>query len=413
MHRVTFVSPFTSGKTGSIVLKLTPGFFQEGSELHVDDLPEVVENLKNWNETSINIAVTGRSGSGKSTLVNTMLGLWPEEEGAAKVGVKETTKKPQRYPHPVYKNFILWDLPGTGTPAFPRHSYLQKIGFEKYDFFFIVSARRFTEDDLWLAKEIQKRDKLFYFIRTRVDEDIRNDRRDHPTSHNEEIMLSQIKAECISQISDIGFEPKVFVLSGVKEYDTQWDFPRLIESLATDITSIKQHSMIMMATANSRAIIERKFTELEGRIMRVAAGSAVVAAIPVPLLSVSVDLALIVNEVLVYVQVMGLDDRNVRKMSERFSVPLPTMQKIVKAAVPSFAGEQLKKYVVNVIARYALGAAIEETSRFIPVIGNTVAAAASYTATSSALEYILSDVKEAALQLLEIRVNSVKSRLEL
>ncbi len=386
---------------------------QEGSELHVDDLPEVAEKLKKWNKTPINIAVTGRSGSGKSTLVNTMLGLWPGDEGAAEVGVTETTGQPQSYHHPDNENFILWDLPGAGTPAFPRYSYLQKIDFEKYDFFFIVSARRFTEDDLWLAREIEKREKLFYFIRTRVDEDITNDQRDHPRSHNEDAVLSKIKDDCILQLTDIGFEPKIFVLSGRKEFDTQWDFPRLTESLVSDISSIKQHAAIMMATANSRAIIERKFMELEGRIMGVAAVSAGIAAIPIPGLSVSSDLALIVNEILVYVQVMGLDDRNIRKMSEHFSIPLSKLQKIVEAAVPSFARQQLEKYVVNVIAKYAVASVIEETSRFIPIIGTTIAAAASYKATSSALEYILFDMKEAALKLLNIRVDSFKSNVGL
>ncbi len=45
------------------VFKSTLLIEQEESELHADDLPEEAENLKKWNETPINIAITGPSGT--------------------------------------------------------------------------------------------------------------------------------------------------------------------------------------------------------------------------------------------------------------------------------------------------------------------------------------------------------------
>jgi predicted GTPase len=52
------------------------------------------------------------SGVGKSTFINCLRGLEAEDEGAAKVGVVETTNEPTPYEHPDFSNLKIWDLPG-------------------------------------------------------------------------------------------------------------------------------------------------------------------------------------------------------------------------------------------------------------------------------------------------------------
>lgn len=73
-----------------------------------------------------------------------MRGLIAQDEGAARVGVVETTNEPTPYEHPDFPNLKIWDLPGVGTPNYPRSSYLEKIQFTRYDFFLILSRTRFT-----------------------------------------------------------------------------------------------------------------------------------------------------------------------------------------------------------------------------------------------------------------------------
>lgn len=103
------------------------------------------------------------SGVGKSTFINCLRGLEAEDEGAANVGVVETTTEPRAYEHPDFPNLKIWDLPGknsfflllfhrtnhpfilgVGTPNYPRSCYLEKIQFERYDFFLILCRTRFT-----------------------------------------------------------------------------------------------------------------------------------------------------------------------------------------------------------------------------------------------------------------------------
>ncbi len=93
--------------------------------LDTTDLPEDIQTrLKNLSAIPLNIAVAGGSGVGKSTLINTFRGLSANDIDAAPVGVVETTKKVIEYNDPKHPEFIYWDLPGCGTPSFPRETYL-------------------------------------------------------------------------------------------------------------------------------------------------------------------------------------------------------------------------------------------------------------------------------------------------
>jgi len=53
--------------------------------------------------------------------------LTADDEGAAPVGVTETTSDIVDYPHPNNPMLKFWDLPGVGTPRFPRDGYLEAI----------------------------------------------------------------------------------------------------------------------------------------------------------------------------------------------------------------------------------------------------------------------------------------------
>lgn len=130
------------------------------------------EHSESWKKIPIIIAVTGRSGAGKSSFVNAFLGLSLDDDNAAKVGAKETTRDLKVFYNTKRPNLMLWDMPGVGTPLHPKENYLENVQFDKYDFFFLLSRERFTSEDLWLAKEIKKRHKKFYFIRTCIDNDI-------------------------------------------------------------------------------------------------------------------------------------------------------------------------------------------------------------------------------------------------
>ncbi len=257
------------------------------------------KKLNAWRKVPLNIAITGDSGAGKSTFINSFRGLEASHPEAAEVGVTETTATVKKYPHPNHGNFVLSDLPGVGTVKFPRAEYLKKVGFDNFDFFLILGSNRFTENDLWLAKEVKKQGKQFYFIRTKIDQDIRNDKSDHPTDHNEIALLERVKTDCSKQLErgGLGTGNPVFIISGKLVNVTLWDFPKLQDTLIDNIPALKREALTLTLKCTSVGLIEKKVDALKKRISLVATASAVGWAVPIPGLSALVDLRLVISEV--------------------------------------------------------------------------------------------------------------------
>ena len=182
--------------------------------------------IKLWGCSNLSIGLTGDSGVGKSSFINAIRNLSSDDEGGAAVGVTECTMQPEPYPHPANHDVIFWDLPGVGTPTFSRDVYLERVNFDRYDFFIIFSATRFTSNDLWIAQRIKETGRDFYFVRTKIDQEIANDRRSHRRTHNEERLLKVMRTNCMDEFHRAGIRPEKIYL--VSNYDVdKWDYPEL------------------------------------------------------------------------------------------------------------------------------------------------------------------------------------------
>uniref|UniRef100_A0A3B4H4W6 IRG-type G domain-containing protein n=1 Tax=Pundamilia nyererei TaxID=303518 RepID=A0A3B4H4W6_9CICH len=321
---------------------------------------KIEENIKQQNNIPLNIAITGESGAGKSTFVNAFRGLCDDEEGAAPTGVTETTSEATPYPHPKYPNVILWDLPGIGTTKFPAKKYLKLVGFEKFDFFIIISTTRFTENDVKLAQEIQKMKKKFYFVRSKVDNDIRAERRNRHFS--EERTLTKIRDDCVQSecLITYSFEsPQVFLVSSFELH--LYDFNLLHQTLDKDLPKNKRDALLFVMPNINPEIIRKKKEAFKRRLYWLTTLSAAVAAVPLPGLSIAVDAAVLVGAVTHYVFAFGLDIPSLKRLSDRTEV----------------------------------------ASRFIPIVGIPAAMVLSFITTYKVLNVILSELAEDAEKVFE------------
>ncbi len=339
-----------------------------------------------------------------------MRGLSPEDDGAAPVGITETTHEPEEYPHPEHSNFVLWDLPGVGTTSFPKLSYHMEIAATRYDFFLIVSAGRFTENDMWLASELQNLGKPYFFVRTKVNEDIAHDKEDHPRSHSEDKVISKLKNECRFNMQMNNIKAQIFVISGRKKHDTLWEYPKLMDSIMQHLPKLKQHKAVLSTMAVSKEMIQRKCDLLEDRILAVAALSAAAAAIPIPGVSISADVGLLVEEIIHYKKQLGLDPTSLSKLSRDLDLPISSIEEMLSQTLPTVALANVNKYVLEMLAKYAVGAATEEVARYIPIVGTLVASGISFETTRRTLNACLGDMKAAALMILDEKIK--QSRLD-
>ncbi|XP_074548620.1 interferon-inducible GTPase 5-like [Halichoeres trimaculatus] len=349
---------------------------------------KIQEYLDKKKKIPLNIAVTGESGSGKSSFVNAIRGVDSWDERAAPTGVQETTMEVTPYPHPSFPNVTFWDLPGVGSMKYPAAEYVKKVGFEKFDFFVIISADRFRENDVKLAKEIQRMRKKFYFVRSKIDQDVNNQRRCQ-RDFSEEKTLTQIRINCVQGLQNQGFmSSQVFL---VTNFDLQlYDFALLAETLERELPEHKKEAFLLAMPNISLEVIKRKKEVFQSNIIYLAVLSAAVAAVPVPGLSIPVDVSLLVTTVIKYKSGFGLDTQSLQRLSNCTGVPLDELFEVIKSPLA------LKEITPNLILRLlpecagiAASMAAEEAARFIPFIGIPISIGLSFTTTYKGLSIFL------------------------
>ncbi|XP_059209114.1 interferon-inducible GTPase 5-like isoform X2 [Centropristis striata] len=369
--------------------------------LAVAKIQEYLEKKKN---TPLNIAVTGEAGSGKSSFVNAFRGLDDGDDGAAPTGCVETTMEVTAYPHPNFPNVTLWDLPGIGTTKFPADKYLKHVGFERFDFFIIVSSNRFRENDVKLALEIHKMKKKFYFVRSKIDNDLRDEERrmkKKKSQFNAEKTLKEIRENCTQGLQQQHVEsPQVFLVSS---FDLHlYDFPLLGKTLGRELPAHKSHALLLAMPTISLEVINKKKEAFQSVIEPWALLSALGAAIPVPGLSLVLDVEVLVGAVTGYVIGFGLDDPSLRSLANRSNVPLDDLMKIIVS--PLAAKETTRDLVMEVILSFGSAAELttaEVVFRWIPLIGTPVAMVSSSVFTYKILNKILDMLAEDAQRVFE------------
>uniref|UniRef100_A0AAY4D0W0 IRG-type G domain-containing protein n=1 Tax=Denticeps clupeoides TaxID=299321 RepID=A0AAY4D0W0_9TELE len=269
-----------------------------------------IDDLQNVN---LSIAVTGETGSGKSTFINAIRGLSDDDEGAAPTGVTETTMKPEMYQHPRLPNVKIWDLPGIGG-TFDAKNYLKKVNFHTYDFFIIITASRFKENDLKLAKEIMRKKKSFYMVRSKIDMDIHSEKRKGRT---EEEVLRKIKEDSQHNLKVVGNPPVFLICSYALE---KYDFEDLIQHLLKELPGLKR-AVLRLLPVSSMEILQQKYELYRGIAWAAFIVANASALAPVPCLNNVLNVTFTVGFLTWWYFDLGLDDRSLQKMSDRLNMP--------------------------------------------------------------------------------------------
>ncbi|XP_073726951.1 interferon-inducible GTPase 5-like [Misgurnus anguillicaudatus] len=342
---------------------------------------------------SLNIAVTGVTGSGKSTFVNVFRGLSRNDEGAAPTGNKETTMKTTMYEHPGMPNVKIWDLPGIGGKHFKAETYLKDVNFDIYDFFIILSSTRFREHDIMLAKEIKKMKKNFYFVRSKIDQDI-NAEQDKKT-FDEQKVLSEIRQDCKENLKEVG-NPSIFLISSKKI--EKYDFELLGNTLKKELPTHKRSALLQAWPVCSDKSLEEKIEFYKGMIWAAAFASAGIAVVPVPLLSLVCDAGIVLSFFVRCYYAFGLDDRSLSRLSKKVKIPLKNY--LSKSKIASAIRDKTLTRI-QVSAAVGAVAAAEYALSLVPVVGSIAAAGLSFTTTVYILREGLNELANIAR---EIRV---------
>uniref|UniRef100_F6ZK67 IRG-type G domain-containing protein n=1 Tax=Monodelphis domestica TaxID=13616 RepID=F6ZK67_MONDO len=290
----------------------------------------IKEKIEDMDKALLNIAITGESGTGKSTFINAFRGTSHEGDDAANTGVVETTTEIIPYEHPKFPNVKLWDLPGIGTPNFQPKLYLEQVNFNSYDFFFIVSSTRFRDNDANLAQEIRKMGKKFYFVRTKIDSDLDNERKAKPRSFKEENVLQQIQENCLQNLRKVGIEdPQVFLISNFEL--ASFDFPKLQDILVEELPAHKRHVFLLSLPNISEAAINQKKAALQDKIWLKALKSGLRSTVPFVGIIKEDSIAKLQKTLKNYQSLFGVDDASLRKIAQKSNRSLEDLKKLIKS----------------------------------------------------------------------------------
>uniref|UniRef100_A0A8C4YCV2 Uncharacterized LOC115640609 n=1 Tax=Gopherus evgoodei TaxID=1825980 RepID=A0A8C4YCV2_9SAUR len=367
-------------------------FKQLKAAIQMGSLSEVVSKLEQSKNTKLNIAITGESGCGKSSFINAMLGLDDDDKDAAKVDVAKTTMEPTPYPHPKHPNITMWELPGIGTPSFRPDSYLQQVNFACYDFFIIIASERFKSTHVDLAQEIHRVEKKFFFVRSKVDVDLQNEKR--KKSFSEGRILQKIRDDCVTWFQGEGMSsPQVFLVS-------RWEFGKydstqLQETLADDLDLFKRHVFLLSLPNISRPILERKKKALQGEVWKQALVSCTISAIPIPGLPVVCDIPWLMGCMASYRKAFDLDDNSLVYLAKMTGKPIADLRAVVRSPLTE---EISKDITLNLLAK-AKADYMTRTKRILsglPLVGTSIEAELSFWVTYTVLRRFLDDIAEDA-----------------
>jgi len=199
------------------------------------------------------IAILGRSGVGKSSLCNLILNLSSEQTNSAPVGIIETTLIPTCYK--LIENVFIWDVPGVSTPSISKDDYCKLININRYDMFLILSRGRFTEIDLWLSDIVRDRfNKTLFFIRTGIDEELRNHRRDYPKNFNSINVLDLIYNNCIQNLENNLSKTNLSLYLINTKDKTKYDYPKLIDDIMIHISHERETRVLTLIKEDPQTV---------------------------------------------------------------------------------------------------------------------------------------------------------------
>jgi hypothetical protein len=263
-----------------------------------------------------------------------------------------------------------------GTQQFSKETYLESIGFDRYDTFILMIRENVVEDDMWLMTEIENAEKKYVVVVSKIDINIQDGLHQDQA---ENITLEKIRAHVLENVETV---KDVYLISNYMENTQRWDFSRLMKDITASVAERKKEAMLTTLIANRKKLVQAKTQKLRLRRWDILAGSAGATTIPV---------ATIVSEAAFYRKELGLDDESLARKCDLHGVSAEELE----AQHPELFKDE-HELVVYLVESYEAAKMVEKAISTIPIVGQLTTSLVDDTVSYAILEYMLLHFQTAA-----------------
>jgi hypothetical protein len=338
-----------------------------------DEAEKIRRKLDEERSTTVSVALFGQPGAGKSSLINKIVG-----EKVAEVGV-ETDKTVEAASYEA-KGLRFVDLPGYGTKNFPKESYFQKFDIKQFDLFLCVTSGKLHQADTEFFQELAKRGKVCIFVVNK-----------HDDLWEDGIAIEELEKRKIKDITKHVGQPVKIVFTSCRK-GTGLDALNI--EIQNNLDGAKQERWARGAKAHSARFLKAKRTACEKYVSSASAAAAANGINPVPGVDVAVDVSIIMKLFKEIRDDYGLTDIFLTSLKQS---SIPVVGRLANNVVQYAA----KEGILILLKSFAGRQAVKTFSKYIPFIGQAIAACLGYAITSNAGNSYLSDCHELAEEILK------------
>ncbi|MCC3375302.1 GTPase domain-containing protein [Cohnella sp. REN36] len=322
------------------------------------------QDIENEQRDKLKIALFGQPGAGKSSLINQIVGRPVAKTGAT----TDMTTEAQLIAH---DELLLVDLPGYGTTRFPPNEWMERFRPEELDLFLCVFSGKFHEADSTFFKELREQGRVCLFVRNKLD-DLWED------GKTREELEAEISADVRRQVGSD--EPVRFVSCRTCE-----GLAELVDAIYAALDPAKRDKYARSAKAYSMAHLQAKREACEKAVYKYAGLAAANGLNPIPGVNVGVDISIMLKLFADVRSAYGLTDEKVNKL-------IPSLLPLGKRVLDY----STKEGITLLLKRFVGKGASVQVGRFVPIIGQAVAAAAGFGLTLAAGKSYLNDCHQLA-----------------
>jgi len=327
------------------------------------EVANTIRRLEEEFNTTVSVALFGQPGSGKSSLINKIAG-----EQVADVGV-ETDKTVEAKAYPV-KGVLYVDLPGYGTKKFPKDTFFQKQKIKDFDLFLCVTSGKLHQADTEFFQALAKLGKVCIFVINKCDE-----------IWEDGVTFEELQKRKMEDITKHVGQAVKTVFTSCR---TNTGLDILDDEIANNLDGAKRERWARGAKAYSIGFLKKKRKASEKHVAYGAAAAAANALNPIPGVDVAVDLTILLKLFKDIRDDFGLNDDS---LSDLKKSSIPVVAGLANNAIKYATKEGLLILLKNFAGREA----VKEFTKYIPFIGQAVAASLGYAITSNVGNSYLED----------------------